>query len=146
MSMTLNEIWPGPKSLLGTACDERLGKAEGLGSEQDWPWDWTGSCPSNEGRRHLPTAANTFARRSTLVFRLLRIPTFIPLVNTIVSLAPLPQSPKSATPPTHTHIYRPTCPPASSKWADQAALALRSSSLSSWVCLISLPTHSDSIC
>jgi hypothetical protein len=92
--MTLNEIWPGPESRLGTACDERLGEAEGLGSEQDWqewPWDWTGSCPPDEGRRHLPTAANTFASAS-VVFRLLRIPTFIPLVNTIVSLSHLYRS------------------------------------------------------
>jgi hypothetical protein len=153
MSMTLNEIWPGPPSPVWELLVMKgLARRKVWGSEQDWqewPWDWTGSCPEcppNEGRRHLsqqPTAQPTPLPVLSVVFRLLCIPTFIPLVNTIVFLAPLPQSPISVTHLTLTHTYRPICPPASSKWADQAALALRSSSLSSWVCLISLPTHSD---
>lgn len=38
------------------------------------------------------------------------------------------------------HTYPQTCLPASSKWADQAALASLSSSSSFWVCLISVLT------
>jgi hypothetical protein len=65
--MTLNEIWPGPESRLGTACDERLGKAEGLGErarlarlalglDRQLPRVPTERRPSSSA-----TAANTFA-------------------------------------------------------------------------------------
>lgn len=153
MSMTLAEIWPGP--LWEPIVIERLGKAQrfeqrarlviGTGIGQ------AAALSPSHSRRHLPTANSQQPTprqtdQTLVVFRL-RIRTFHTAYHTsraINSRPPRSQSPTPASPSTHTD--RPTCPPASSKWADQAALASLSSSSFFWVCLIACLTRLESVC